>query len=340
MPCGARDPRAAAWPSASAPQRRPRAADEGARRARALRSRLTRRALARALSCRRRFAWTGCPPVTSRALVAAVAGLAPRARAPVVAGSVAGTRWAVSARWTIGARTRGECGHDRLERLLRSEQLEPLGLRAMTAIDDDAQDRDAFEVDVGFDLDDVADLRVRREQAALDHTARLASARRAPRPGAVRARAGELDLHPARHREANLVVVVATSVRGPQLLPHYCFVTVTKQPDTRRCRWCGRPFAFAAGPGRPPLYCRRSCRQRDYEARRRGHELGLAESDVVIARRELERLGDLVYVLRCAIDDVERDLEWPDGKASVKELREAVAWLLDAARPLSAFRPE
>jgi hypothetical protein len=136
------------------------------------------------------------------------------------------------------------------------------------------------------------------------------------------------------------VVVVATSVRGQQLLPHYYFVTVTKQPDTRRCRWCGRPFAFAAGPGRPPLYCRRSCRQRDYEARRRGHELGLAESDVVIARRELERLGDLVYVLRCAIDDVERDLEWPDGKASVKELREAVAWLLDAARPLSAFRPE
>ena len=66
----------------------------------------------------------------------------------------------------------------------------------------------------------------------------------------------------------------------------------------------------------------------------------MAESDVVIARRELERLGDLVYVLRCAIDDVERDLEWPAGKASVKDLREALAWLLDAARPLSAYRPE
>ncbi len=66
----------------------------------------------------------------------------------------------------------------------------------------------------------------------------------------------------------------------------------------------------------------------------------MAESDVVIARRELERLGDLVYVLRCAIDDVERDLEWPAGKASVKDLRDALAWLLDAARPLSAYRPE
>ncbi|HTN78263.1 MAG TPA: hypothetical protein VMK16_01220 [Acidimicrobiales bacterium] len=115
---------------------------------------------------------------------------------------------------------------------------------------------------------------------------------------------------------------------------------MTKQADTRRCRWCGRPFDFAPGPGRPALYCRRSCRQRDYEARRRGHELGLAESDVVIARRELERLGDLVYVLRCAVDDVERDLEWPRGRPSARELREAVAWLLDAARPLAAFRPE
>ncbi len=60
----------------------------------------------------------------------------------------------------------------------------------------------------------------------------------------------------------------------------------------------------------------------------------------MIARRELERLGDLVYVMRCAIDDVERDLHWPDGKASAADLRSALAWLLDAARPLAAYRPE
>jgi hypothetical protein len=47
-----------------------------------------------------------------------------------------------------------------------------------------------------------------------------------------------------------------------------------------------------------------------------------------------------VYVLRCAIDDVERDLAWPDGRTSAAELRSALAWLLDAARPLSAYRPE
>ena len=109
--------------------------------------------------------------------------------------------------------------------------------------------------------------------------------------------------------------------------------------QTSRCRWCGRPFPRSSGPGRPALYCRRSCRQRDYEARQRGQELGLAESDVVIARRELERLGDLVYVMRCAIDDVDRDLEWPDGKASAADLRSALSWLLDAARPLAAYRP-
>ena len=122
-------------------QRRPRAADEAGRGVRVrCGQRLTRRALARCCSpCRRRLARTGCPPVTSRALVAAVAGLATgRVRRAVVSGAVAGTRRAVSARRTIGARPRRQCRDDRLERLLRSEQLEPLGFAAMTAIGDDA----------------------------------------------------------------------------------------------------------------------------------------------------------------------------------------------------------
>ncbi len=44
----------------------------------------------------------------------------------------------------------------------------------MTPIGDDAEYRDALEIDVGFDLHDVADLRVRGEQAALDDAAWLA----------------------------------------------------------------------------------------------------------------------------------------------------------------------
>ena len=84
-----------------------------------------------------------------------------------------------------------------------------------------------------------------------------------------------------------MVVVARGQSAAPQQLPHYSFVTVTKQAasETRRCQWCGRPFAFDAGSRSatavlPALVSPAG----DYEARRRGHELGLAESDVVIAR--------------------------------------------------------
>jgi hypothetical protein len=87
------------------------------------------------------------------------------------------------------------------------------------------------------------------------------------------------------------------------------------------------------------VYCRPSCRQRDYEARRRAEELGLDEHELVVTRAEVEGLRDRLYVLQCAVDDVERDLAAvPDD--DVDELRRALAWLLDAAKqacfPLSA----
>jgi len=88
--------------------------------------------------------------------------------------------------------------------------------------------------------------------------------------------------------------------------------------------------------GRPRLYCRRSCRQRDYEARRRQQELGLAEGELVVARAQLDDLADRLYVLEAAVEDVERDLaEASQGS----DYQEALAWLLDAARPLVHWRP-
>ena len=106
------------------------------------------------------------------------------------------------------------------------------------------------------------------------------------------------------------------------------FVTVTKPPA---CAWCGRPLEQGGRPGRPKRYCRRSCRQRDFEARRRARELGLAESDLIVARRQVEGLDDMLFVLGCAIEDVETDLAL-DG--SPEQLRRSVDWLLEAARPL------
>ena len=106
------------------------------------------------------------------------------------------------------------------------------------------------------------------------------------------------------------------------------------EPDERRCAWCGRRFAARPGPGRPRRYCRQSCRQRDYEARQRAREVGLSETELVVARTELHQLFDQLWVLECAVRDVERDLAQARTAA---DYREALEWLLDAARPLVAL---
>ncbi|WP_043176271.1 hypothetical protein [Streptomyces sp. NRRL B-24484] len=44
----------------------------------------------------------------------------------------------------------------------------------------------------------------------------------------------------------------------------------TTEPGGRaqlKCDWCGWPFTPPKATGRMPRYCRRSCRQRAYEAR-------------------------------------------------------------------------
>lgn len=53
-----------------------------------------------------------------------------------------------------------------------------------------------------------------------------------------------------------------------------------------------------------------------------------------MTRQELESLYDQLYVLEAAIEDVERDLA---GSPSKQDYADAVAWLLQAARPLTVF---
>lgn len=88
---------------------------------------------------------------------------------------------------------------------------------------------------------------------------------------------------------------------------------------------------MAPGPGRPKEFCRRSCRQRDYEARQRAAEVGLSEDELVLTRQAMDDLRDRLYVLEAAIEDVERDLSGAPTKA---EYQDAIDWLLAAARPL------
>jgi hypothetical protein len=66
-------------------------------------------------------------------------------------------------------------------------------------------------------------------------------------------------------------------------------------------------------------------------AGQRRAELGLSESELVIARQALDDLRDKLYALEAAVEDVDRDLAVAESE---QDLRDALQWLLDAARPL------
>ena len=85
-------------------------------------------------------------------------------------------------------------------------------------------------------------------------------------------------------------------------------MTLFARVTDERCRWCGRGFEQTPGVGRPRQFCRRSCRQRDYEARRRAAERGLDEDELILTRTDLNELRDRLYVLAETVKDVEADL--------------------------------
>ena len=84
-----------------------------------------------------------------------------------------------------------------------------------------------------------------------------------------------------------------------------------------------------SGPGRTRQFCSQRCRQWDWVARQRAHELELSDGELVIAKATLDDLHDELYVLGCAVDDVERDLAAAGERPSAAELRQALDWLLD-----------
>lgn len=116
-------------------------------------------------------------------------------------------------------------------------------------------------------------------------------------------------------------------------------VTVTQPTRTqdRRCRWCGAAFPVEPGPGRPQDYCRRSHRQRAYEARRQADARGLATDEAVIGAADWERLRDALYILETGIEDARRDL----GEARTKaDLQKALQDLIRAASEAHDARVE
>jgi hypothetical protein len=104
--------------------------------------------------------------------------------------------------------------------------------------------------------------------------------------------------------------------------------------ELRRCRWCRRALPERDGPGRTREFCSQRCRQWDWVSRQRARELELSEGELVITKSALDELHDELYVLACAVDDIERDLAAADGPLGVDDVRQALDWLLEAARPL------
>ena len=110
-----------------------------------------------------------------------------------------------------------------------------------------------------------------------------------------------------------------------------------KAPDGPRCRWCRRVLQERSGPGRPRAYCSQPCRQWDWVARQRAREVQLSDEQLVMAREELNDIHDALYVLSCAVDDVQRDLADIE-KPSAKELRDMLQWILECAEPIGSLR--
>ena len=103
--------------------------------------------------------------------------------------------------------------------------------------------------------------------------------------------------------------------------------------DHLKCRWCRSPLPASSGAGRPREFCSQACRQWDWVARQRASELALSEDELVITRTERDKLRDQIFVLRCAVQDVEQDLD-PSIDPTTRDYKAALSWLLDAARPL------
>lgn len=99
------------------------------------------------------------------------------------------------------------------------------------------------------------------------------------------------------------------------------------QSATARCAWCGERFAISPGPGRRPRYCRRSHRQRAYEARRIADARGLAHDEVLLGIENWHGLRDAIYVAETAAADAATDLV--DARTQ-EELTSIVAGLRDA----------
>lgn len=104
----------------------------------------------------------------------------------------------------------------------------------------------------------------------------------------------------------------------------------------RRCAWCGRRLPERATTGRPRTYCRRSCRQRAFEARRRLDELTWGDDRLKELVRRLDDQHVLLASIRDVVDEMRRDVDdgrdW-DTDARDEHVMRLAALLANAQHP-------
>lgn len=111
-------------------------------------------------------------------------------------------------------------------------------------------------------------------------------------------------------------------------------MTTARRRRSAACGWCGREVV-SEGPGRNRKYCRRSCRQRAYEARAALAGTSLAPDSVVLTAAEADALGERMFEVRCAAEDVQTAVA--EG-ATVDELADLAERLVETARAAERLR--
>lgn len=108
------------------------------------------------------------------------------------------------------------------------------------------------------------------------------------------------------------------------------------QVDVNRatCAWCGREMP-QGGRGRPRKFCRPSCRQRAYEQRRQLTGTGISADAVIMKPDKVRALGDDLFELRCAAEDIATAAA--EG-AQPDEIRELCTELVALARQIEKLR--
>lgn len=81
-----------------------------------------------------------------------------------------------------------------------------------------------------------------------------------------------------------------------------------RAPVSRSCEHCGRPFVVPGSVGRPRKYCRRSCRQRAFEARRHAGDLEWSDARLTRLAADLAALEDQLDAVRHAVLELRGDL--------------------------------